>query len=327
MSKSSDIVKQYLREHPDAPSRTIAKFLFGRYPDLFTSVDACYKRVLYYRETNGKQSRDHHKGADDREALHRVPAAAKKKNKPVALTAKGRWLIMGDLHVPYHDQRAVEAAIKFGVDNRCDHLLLNGDIVDAYQQSMWVKDPTCRQIDSEIKTASQVIKAISQHFKGEKAYKIGNHEERIESYLYMNAPKMIGMSKWSLTETLRKELDLGDSWQMIAGRQLYTLGKLHGYHGHELPRGLTNPVNVGRGLFLRTKQSGFTNHWHASSTHIETSGSKRNTWVCFSIGCLCDLHPNYAPVNGWNHGVAYVDIDSHGNYSESNHRIVDGEIW
>ena len=323
MSKKADIIKQYLRDHPDTPSATVAKFLHNRYPDLWGNLDAVIKLVKYYRGACGVRNRDWRAG---QEQFVKVPPPARKKNAPVKLNAKGRWLIIGDLHVPYHDQRAVEAAINFGIDKKCDHLLINGDALDAYQQSQWVKDPTQRHIDSEIATLAKLLEAISPHFKT-KVYKIGNHEERIESYLFMNAPKMVGMSKWSLTETLKKEAKLADDWQMIGGRQLYTLGKLNGYHGHELPRGLTNPVSVGRGVWLRTKQSGFTNHWHSTSTHVESNGAKSKTWCCFSVGCLCDLHPNYAPVNGWNHGCAYVDIDHHGNYSESNHRIVNGEIW
>lgn len=327
MSKKVDIVKTYLRKHTDTPSRTVAKFLFSRYPELWPSADAVYQSVRYYRGKQGDRNRKGRSKQEDAKAYPQIPPAAKRKLSPVKLSAPGRWFVMGDLHVPYHDVKAVETAINFAIDQKCDHLLLNGDILDAYQQSMWVKDPTQRQIDSEIETASKLIKSIEANFPGEKVYKIGNHEDRIESYLFLNAPKMIGMSKWDLREVLRKELGLDESWTFIASKQLYTLGKLNGYHGHELPRGLTNPVSVGRGVWLRTKQSGFTSHWHSTSTHVETSGNKRKTWVCFSLGCLCDLHPNYAPVNGWNHGCAYVDIDKNGNFSENNHRIVNGAIW
>ena len=114
---------------------------------------------------------------------------------------------------------------------------------------------------------------------------------------------------------------------MIGGRQLYKLGRLNGYHGHELPRGLTNPVSVGRGVWLRTKQVGFTSHWHSTSTHVETNGAKTKTWVCFSIGCACDLHPEYAPINRWNHGLATIDLDNAGNFSERNYRIDRGQVY
>ena len=322
--KPSDIVKSYLREHSDTPSRTIAKYLYGKHPELWSSEDACYQRVRYYRGATGGKDRKKRKG---QEQFKPLPKAAKKREPLVKLNDKGRWAIFGDLHVPYHHEQAIEAAVRRSVDNKCEHLILNGDILDAYQQSYWVRDPRLRSVDEEIKVAKELIKAIEHHYPGRKVYKIGNHEARIEAYLYQNAPRMIGISKWDLRKVLKEELELDDSWTMIGSKQLYMLGKLHGYHGHELPRGLTNPVSVGRGVWLRTKQVGFTNHWHSTSTHVETNGSKTKTWVCFSLGCLCDLHPDYAPVNKWNHGAAEVEIGRGGAFSEFNYRIVDGRVY
>lgn len=305
------------------PSRTIARYLTERFPGMWSTHNALLNQIRYYRGAAGKRAR---KDREGKEQFMQIPAAAKKSKPLVKLTAKGKWLIVSDLHVPYHDEKAVEAAFRHAIDSGCEHLLVNGDAIDAYQQSRWVKDPAKRQIDQEIKTLAALFAEVGKHFPGQKVYKIGNHEQRIEDYLFLNAPKMIGMSEWDLCEQLQKHLAIPD-WTMIASKQLYTLGKLCGYHGHELPRGLTNPVSVGRGVWLRTKQTGFTSHWHSTSTHVESNGSKTKTWVCFSLGCLCDLHPDYAPINGWNHGFAIVDLDSDGNFRESNHRIVDGEIW
>ena len=324
MPQPSEIVKQYLREHPDTPSHTIARYLFGRYPNQWTNEAGCLNQVRYYRGAAGNKNRKKRKGEESFSV--KIPKSAKRTYKTARLRTPGRWLLIGDLHVPYHHEKALEAAIKHGIDNKCEHLLVNGDALDAYQQSRWVKDPNKRNTDAEIQTLKELLAEVGRQFSGDKVYKIGNHEQRVEDYLFMNAPKMIGMSKWSLTEQLKKELDIAD-WKMIASKQLYTLGKLNGYHGHELPRGLTNPVSVGRGVWLRTKQTGFTSHWHSTSTHVESNGSKTKNWVCFSLGCLCDLHPDYAPINGWNHGFAMVDIDAAGNFSEANHRIVDGQVW
>ena len=320
--KKSDIVKAYLREHPDSPNRTIAKYLKQRYPGVWDTENAVETMVRYYRGKAGAKNKKYRKG---KEQFPTIPPASRKRKGVIRLTTTGRWLVLSDLHVPYHDVKAVESALRHGIDNGCDHLLINGDALDAYQQSRWVKDPNLRNTDKEIETLSQLLKAFEGYFD-QKVYKIGNHEERIEHYLFMNAPKMVGISKWSLTDCLQKELDIPD-WQMIASKQLYRLGKLNAYHGHELPRGLTNPVSVGRGVWLRTKQTGFTSHWHSTSTHIETNGAKTKTWVCFSLGCLCDLHPDYAPVNGWNHGFAMVDIGAGGSFNEINCRINNGEVW
>ncbi|MEM6980942.1 MAG: metallophosphoesterase [Planctomycetota bacterium] len=323
MIRKADIVKSYLREHPDTGNRTIAEYLFKRYPGVWQTVNAAQCSVRYYRGANGPKNRKHRQGL---EQFPRIPAADVTTSPLMKLTTPGKWLVVGDLHVPYHDATAIEAAFRYGIEQGCEHLLVNGDALDAYQVSRWVRNPNQRRLDDEIALLKQLLAEVSPHFAGQKVYKIGNHEERIETYLFENAPKMIGASQWDLRKVLKEHLSL-DDWTMIGSKQLFRLGKLHGYHGHELPRGLTNPVSVGRGVWLRTKQSGFTNHWHSTSTHVESSGSKDKTWVCFSVGCLCNLHPDYAPINGWNHGFAIIDLEKGGSYSESNHRIVNGEVW
>jgi hypothetical protein len=320
-SNKAEIVKRYLADHPDTPSRTITKYLRTRYPEMWETENACYMSVRKYRGEAGVFQRD-----CTSETFPKIPKGEKKKKPLIRINTPGKYLIIGDLHVPYHDEKALEQALKYGYDSGCTHVIVNGDALDAYQQSQWVKDPAKRSVDKEIGVLKSIYAEISRMFAGDKWYKIGNHEERIETYLFMNAPKMIGMSKWDLCKALNDELEI-PSWSMVDSKQLYKLGKLNGYHGHELPRGLTSPVSVGRGLWNRTRQTGFCNHHHATSTHIESSGSKDKTWVCFSVGCLCDLQPNYAPVNGWNHGFAVIEIEAGGNFRESNHRIVNGEVW
>lgn len=316
-----EIVKAYLREYPDTPSRTVTRYLMNRYPGVWPTENACSLSVRRQRGESGAKDR---KQIED--TIPKIPKGEKKKKPTIRLTTPGTYLVIGDLHVPYHDERALEQAIRHGYDSGCTHVLVNGDAIDAYQNSQWVKDPAKRSVDKEIGVLKSIFAEIDRLFPGDKIYKMGNHEERIETYLFMSAPKMIGMSKWDLCKALQDELEI-PAWSMIDSKQLYKLGKLNGYHGHELPRGLTNPVSVGRGLWNRTRQMSFCNHHHATSTHVESSGSKDKTWVCFSVACLCDLQPAYAPVNGWNHGFAMIDVEAGGNFRESNHRIVNGEVW
>jgi hypothetical protein len=41
----------------------------------------------------------------------------------------------------------------------------------------------------------------------------------------------------------------------------------------------------------------------------------------WSTGCLCDLTPQYARVNRWNHGMAFVEVANDGSFNVSNFRI------
>jgi len=104
------------------------------------------------------------------------------------------------------------------------------------------------------------------------------------------------------------------------------LNGLNGIHGHEYIGGISAPVNVARGLYLRGKVSAFQGHNHATSEHSETdmNGKIVTTW---SIGCLSELHPDYMPLNKWNHGFAMVDLDHNGDdYEFKNKRIYNGKV-
>jgi hypothetical protein len=46
----------------------------------------------------------------------------------------------------------------------------------------------------------------------------------------------------------------------------------------------------------------------------------------WSMGCLCDLNPHYAPRNHWNHGVVTVDLDKTGEFTVSNRIIINGRV-
>jgi len=53
------------------------------------------------------------------------------------------------------------------------------------------------------------------------------------------------------------------------------------------------------------------------------NGEITTTW---SLGCLCELHPAYLPINKWNHGFAIVDIDGQ-NFEVRNKNIYKGQIF
>ena len=196
---AADIVKSHLRKHASDDSRTIATYLFGRYPGQWATHNACLNMVRYYRGASGKKCRKKAK-----EIIPRIPKPAKRSSPSVRLTDRGRWMVTGDWHVPYHDEKALEAVFRATVDNSCDHFLLNGDALDAYQLSNWQKDPNRRHVDREIDALRDLMAAVSKLVSGRKVYKIGNHEERIANYLYQNAPQMPGMSNFDLRKELAK---------------------------------------------------------------------------------------------------------------------------
>ena len=87
---------------------------------------------------------------------------------------------------------------------------------------------------------------------------------------------------------------------------------------------MNSPVNPARGLFLKGYECAIESHYHRTSEHTEPTLLDKviTTW---SLGCLCDLHPDYAPLNKWNHGFGLLYIDDKG-WKFVNKRIVQGEV-
>ena len=135
---------------------------------------------------------------------------------------------------------------------------------------------------------------------------------------------VFGLKAFQLEHVLELE---SKGWGYVRGRQHCYLGKLPVFHGHELIRGLCSPVNIARGVYLRVRESAIVGHHHRTSQHVETSGLKNQIVACWSLGCLCELSPEYASVNSWNHGFAIIDVDRDGNFNVSNKIIYDGVVY
>ena len=230
--------------------------------------------------------------------------------------------MLPDIHVPYHDPVALDAALKYGDSRNPDIVLLLGDSLDCYSVSNWEKDPRRRNFKKELEAGRELIAHLRERYpKARVIYKEGNHEERFIRYMTLRAPDLLGMDEFELPAMLGipKEDYIGDMRRI-------RLGKLWALHGHEYKFSISNPVNPARGLFLRAKDHACCGHFHQTSEHAEGSLSGKVT-ACFSFGCLCDLHPDYMPLNKHNHGFGFVEIDKGGGFKVDNLRIINGEIF
>lgn len=326
-----ELLREVLRDHPLADTRTLARLVHEKYPHEFETIEKARSSLRYLRGNIGNKNRqklvskEHVRKAGSTKTVV-LPKGIKQVRKSKRITQKGKYLVLSDLHVPYHDERAIEAALKAGKDAGCKNLVLNGDFLDFYKLSRWDQNPKARNPDSELKTGAEVLQYLSDSFpkQGIRVFKVGNHEARYHSYLYQRAPALVGIEPFELENVLPLKKD---SWQFVESKQEYSLGKLPMLHGHELPRGLTDPVNIGRGVYLRVAGTAMVGHWHRTSTHVETTGLGLRLVPCYSIGCLCDLKPEYATINRWNHGFAIVTVGERGKYQVENMIIHDGEVF
>jgi predicted phosphodiesterase len=232
--------------------------------------------------------------------------------------------ILSDVHVPYHSEVAVRAAVDHLKAHGLAGLLLNGDIADFYAISRYMKDPSQRDFKGELDAVRGFLAWIRQEFPEIPiVFKAGNHEERWNVWLFQHAAEISDDPRMSLGAWL--ELDQV-GMTLVEDQRPVMLGKLPVLHGHELPKGMAAPVNPARGVFLRTLSTGLVGHSHRSSNHAESDMWHKET-ACWSTGCLCDLTPEYARINRWNWGFAIATVHKGGAFDVQNFRVMlDGSV-
>ena len=299
-------------------------------PRMFRSINATREMIRYIRGAVGEKHRTFAKNTTPHLVkelgwqLNEMPASISKPTKPLQINGENRVLIMSDMHIPYHDRASIEAAVKFGRSFKPDVVYLNGDIADFYAISRHDKDPR-REMAQELDAVRQFLFWLRKCFpKARILYKIGNHEDRMERFLVKNAPVFLGVPEFEVAEIL-KFSNMGI--ELVKSLQLTRFGKLPVYHGHELPQGMSSPVNPARGLWMRVQETCVAGHWHRVSEHTEKTGISDKISSCWSLGCLCDMKPDYASVNRWSAGFATVEVDKSGEFEFHNKKIIQGGVF
>lgn len=321
----TQVVRRIVRKFPNHPARSLARKVVEEVKGAVT-LEQARSRV---RQAIGQRGgRAPHRAVMRRPARQpgegvAMPASRATPWTPYVLEVVGHVGILSDVHVPYHDEVAVRAAVERLVAEDVDALVLNGDIADFYAISRWEKDPTQRDFKGELQAVREFLAWLRDQFPEIPiVYKVGNHEERWKHWLWQHAPELADEPMMSLTSWLK----LGTyGVELVEDQRPILAGKLPILHGHELPKGLAAPVNVARGAFLRTLASVMVGHSHRSSGHAESDMWHAETF-CWSTGCLCDLTPEYARINRWNHGAAIVTVHQDGEYDVNNFRIAGGKV-
>jgi hypothetical protein len=233
-----------------------------------------------------------------------------------------RIAAQSDIHFPFYDKEALNASVRYLKKWGIDCLLLNGDITDCYQLSSYLRDPRQRSFKYELDLTRSYIQQLRKMFpKIRIIYKIGNHEERYEKLILQRVPEFIDLELFSMESVLGLK-DLGV--EVVGNKRVIRVGKLNIIHGHELQRGIAAPVNPARGFYLKCKANVLGSHHHQTSEHFENdlNGQVVGAW---STGCLCDLHPHYAPVNKWNSGFATIE-NFGSDFKVQNLKIIKGKV-
>lgn len=324
----SKIIIEYLEKFSNASTNEIARVILKDYPLDFKNFETVRGAVRYHRgehvsKKTSEFQRDEVTKKNFMKKSFDLPESDYKEIEPFIIPkGQNNILILSDIHIPYQDNKALELALQYGLDNNVNCVYLNGDTIDMYQASRFIKDRRLRDLSGELEMTRSFLKTLQEQFKCPIYFKIGNHEKRWEDYLRLKAPELLGVDDFKLEQILRfREFGV----TLIKDKQIGYAGKLPILHGHEWFGGFAPPVNPARGLYLKAKESCLIGHHHRTSEHTEKSlsGEVTTTW---STGCLCGLEAEYAPYNNYNHGFAHCKFDKDGNYILKNIRIIDYKI-
>jgi predicted phosphodiesterase len=331
MSKAA-IARAYRSKFPNTPSLTLAKRIYKDNPEVFKDVEDARAKLRYIEGKSGacnlsnkvKESAFFKEEARPNNPF-RLPDSSAEEKKPFLLPKScNNVLIISDLHIPYHDISAITAAFNYGIAQQVNTVFINGDLIDFYQLSRFEKDPRARSLSYELDSAKLFLDALRSAFPDADIYYIkGNHCMRLESYLRVKAPELLGVQEFTLEALLQCNKY---KVKVLDDKLLVKIGKLSITHGHHVIRGIFAPVNSARGTYLRAKQSTMISHVHKVSEHTETD-MDGNMVTCWSTGCLAQLKPDYSPlVSNYSHGFAHVIVDEKGHFNVKNYRIHQGKI-
>lgn len=317
-----DVTREYCEKFVAVPSLQLARMLKRDHAQLYRDVEAARRAIRYYRGANGTEDRGNASRSGALCVRETLPTPEPSTFKPEQLPA-GKWLILADCHIPYHDVGALACAIEYGRKTRCDSVLLLGDFIDCHTLSRFVKDPRKRAYGVELDAAASVLGYIRAELKTRRIWwKAGNHEDRLTTFLYTRAPELLDVSDAFSIPGYLGLAENGVHW--VEPQNPIERGHLNILHGHEWRGGQSTPVNPARSAFLRGLECTIVGHQHKTSEHTDPT-VRGTTITCWSVGCLCGLHPDYMPLNRWNHGFAALDARGE-TWRVDNRRIVSGEV-
>ena len=325
-SISGKVALEYLKKFPNLPTRTLATKIYNENKQLFKTYDNIREIIKYYRGKSGERSRSklgNKSFVDVKVRSHVMPESHTKKVEVWKLPkANKKVLLLSDIHIPYHDVEAIKVALNEGKQLGIDTIYLNGDILDFFMLSFHEKNPKNRpSLRNEIDMAREFFAYLRQEFpKATIYFKPGNHEYRLERYLYIKAPELLDCEEFKL-EIL---LGLAEFRIIYISKRTKTyFGDLLVEHGDRI-RG-SGGVNPARTLFTRYKRHAICGHFHRKSENLEKVYDGEIVYT-YSVACLCELEPEYFEVNNHSHGMAIIEMDGD-KFKVNNYSIQNGKVF
>lgn len=226
-------------------------------------------------------------------------------------------LTLCDVHVPFHDKKAVSVAMDFAKDLVPKTIVMH-EWLDWYQISKFDKDPNrINDLQDDIDQTVELFDALRRKCKGSDIIMVkSNHDARLERYKRQNQPlyNLRNLNIEKLLELEKFNIHYQDDY--VFRKVLFKHGNtVRKYSGYTAKNELNN-----EGI------SGASGHTHRLGCHYETNRGGKYVWM--ESGCLCDLKPEYIDgIANWQHGCSVFLFKKNSNhFSATVVPIIDHEI-
>lgn len=326
------LVIEYIKRFEGLSYRQIARKLYDDHPLVFSSFEACYIRVRYYCNAQGKKNRiktssymakpQRAKEVNQRWGLQKTKAKGKKVYQIPEKYDRICWI--SDLHIPNHDVQAVSAALDYAYEHKANCIVIGGDLLDNAPFTRFRVPPSAKFARGIFDEAIEFLKALRKNFPDALIiYMEGNHDRWYTDWLIDHCAVVFDDPYFQLEARLQlADLDI----EYLKENVIVKAGKLPMLHGHTIVKGVFAPVNAARGAYIKSNHNLLIGHTHQVSVHSakDLMGRPTKTW---SVGCLCTLTPDYDPHNIRHaHGFAFITTEKSGKFTVRNFEIVEGEI-
>jgi predicted phosphodiesterase len=300
----SGIVKEYLTKYPTKPTMTIAKAIWADKENrlLWTNLESVRS---YIRIRRGKLGGLLRKQIKDKEFFNQKPEMPKSLIEDFTSyyfpTACDNILLISDVHVPFHNEVALQLAIDYGIKENVNTIFFNGDILDNFSVSSYLKKQGITTHREEFDKVRQFLDYMRYKFpKAKFIWKDGNHEERYIKYLMLKAPELYGDDEYRIDV----KLDFYNRGiEYITDKRPVYIGGLMVLHGHELMG--TGGVNPAKTAVDKLGINIIVGDKHRTQTFVKPRGD--GSVVCgWSVGHLGEANPEYMRLNNWNYGFAHI---------------------
>lgn len=238
-------------------------------------------------------------------------------------------VVLPDTQVPYHDEKYTDALIRFVADYEPDELAHVGDHLDAPEPSRWNKGmageyaPT---LQAGIDVATQMLVNFKNAL-GDKPFhfKVGNHDERVETYVSRYAPALSSIDALRIESLLKTEEN-----GITVHRGLYDLAP--GWvlaHLHET--GLNRTAGgTAMGLARKIGKSVVGGHTHKAGIQSEAHGYNGKVSQIFGmeVGHAMDIRKaGYLKYGGASWTQAFGILHVHKGFTTPELVIVQGRTF